>query len=576
MKDKTIDPITLEVIWNRFLSVANEQQDALIRTAFSTIVRESQDLACGLFDTKGRMIAQSLSGTPGHINAMATSMQHFLAAFPVDRLSPGDVLITNDPWQTAGQINDITITTPVFKQDRLVALFANTCHSADIGGRILSAEAREVFEEGLRIPIMKLFDRGEPNRILMQIVRTNVRQPDEVIGDFYAQTACNDAGGRALLEMMEEFELDSIDPVADEIIRRSETAVRAEIAKLPSGEWSNETWSDGFEEPIVVRCQVKVKGDEIFIDFTGSSPQSTRGINVVLNYTHAYASFAIKAAICPDVPHNEGSFRPVHVSAPPGSILNALEPAPVASRQVIGHFIPSAIFAALSGAMPGRLMAPGADPIWLSVWRGQNPPFTLTLFQVGGTGARPSKDGLNAVGFPSGVAGVPAEIIESLSPVVLQRRQLRPDSGGSGKWRGGLGQLTEFTRRGKGKWSVSSIADRTVYPAPGLLGGQPGATGEVFLGDGTRLHAKALVDLKPGDVVHINLPGGGGYGHPFERDAEKVRWDVIEGYITAEATEREYGVVIRYNGNLDELVKLPDGWQIDRNRTAELRQAKHA
>ena len=576
MKDKTIDPITLEVIWNRFLSVANEQQDALIRTAFSTIVRESQDLACGLFDTKGRMIAQSLSGTPGHINAMATSMQHFLAAFPVDRLSPCDVLITNDPWQTAGQINDITITTPVFKQDRLVALFANTCHSADIGGRILSAEAREVFEEGLRIPIMKLFDRGEPNRILMQIVRTNVRQPDEVIGDFYAQTACNDAGGRALLEMMEEFELDSIDPVADEIIRRSETAVRAEIAKLPSGEWSNETWSDGFEEPIVVRCQVKVKGDEIFIDFTGSSPQSTRGINVVLNYTHAYASFAIKAAICPDVPHNEGSFRPVHVSAPPGSILNALEPAPVASRQVIGHFIPSAIFAALSGAMPGRLMAPGADPIWLSVWRGQNPPFTLTLFQVGGTGARPSKDGLNAVGFPSGVAGVPAEIIESLSPVVLQRRQLRPDSGGSGKWRGGLGQLTEFTRRGKGKWSVSSIADRTVYPAPGLLGGQPGATGEVFLGDGTRLHAKALVDLKPGDVVHINLPGGGGYGHPFERDAEKVRWDVIEGYITAEAAEREYGVVIRYNGNLDELVKLPDGWQIDRNRTAELRQAKHA
>ena len=576
MKDKTIDPITLEVIWNRFLSVANEQQDALIRTAFSTIVRESQDLACGLFDTKGRMIAQSLSGTPGHINAMATSMQHFLAAFPVDRLSPGDVLITNDPWQTAGQINDITITTPVFKQDRLVALFANTCHSADIGGRILSAEAREVFEEGLRIPIMKLFDRGEPNRILMQIVRTNVRQPDEVIGDFYAQTACNDAGGRALLEMMEEFELDSIDPVADEIIRRSETAVRAEIAKLPSGEWSNETWSDGFEEPIVVRCQVKVKGDEIFIDFTGSSPQSTRGINVVLNYTHAYASFAIKAAICPDVPHNEGSFRPVHVSAPPGSILNALEPAPVASRQVIGHFIPSAIFAALSGAMPGRLMAPGADPIWLSVWRGQNPPFTLTLFQVGGTGARPSTDGLNAVGFPSGVAGVPAEIIESLSPVVLQRRQLRPDSGGSGKWRGGLGQLTEFTRRGKGKWSVSSIADRTVYPAPGLLGGQPGATGEVFLGDGTRLHAKALVDLKPGDVVHINLPGGGGYGHPFERDAEKVRWDVIEGYITAEAAEREYGVVIRYNGNLDELVKLPDGWQIDRNRTAELRQAKHA
>ena len=571
MAHNAIDPVTLEVIWNRFLSVANEQQDALIRTAFSTIVRESQDLACGLFDTHGRMIAQSLSGTPGHINAMATSMKHFLAAFPPEQLAPGDVLITNDPWQTAGQINDITITTPVFKEGSLVALFANTCHSADIGGRILSAEAREVFEEGLRIPIMKLFDRGEPNRVLMQIVRANVRQPDEVIGDFYAQTACNDAGGRALLEMMEEFELDSIDPVADEIIRRSEAAVRAEIAKLPSGEWNNETWSDGFEEPIVVRCKVKITGGEIFIDFTGSSSQSTRGINVVLNYTHAYASFAIKAAICPDVPHNEGSFRPVHVSAPPGSILNALEPAPVASRQVIGHFIPSAIFSALSGAMPDRLMAPGADPIWLSVWRGQNPPFTLTLFQVGGTGARPSKDGLNAVGFPSGVAGVPAEVIESLSPVVLRRRELRSGSGGAGRWRGGLGQITQFSRRGEGKWSVSSIADRTIYAAPGLLGGEPGATGEVSLDDGTPLHAKALMDLKIGDVVHVNLPGGGGYGDPLQRDIEKVRWDVIEGYITVEDAERKYGVAVRYTGDADDLVKLPSKWMIDAKRTAELR-----
>jgi N-methylhydantoinase B len=571
MKNQAIDPVTLEVVWNRLLSVANEQQDALIRTAFSTIVRESQDLACGIFDTKGRMIAQSISGTPGHINAMATSMRHFLAAFPPDKLAPGDVLITNDPWMTAGQINDITITTPFFKNGRLVALFANTCHSADIGGRILSAEAREVFEEGLRLPIMKLFDRGEPNQVLMQIVRVNVRQPDEVIGDFYAQTASNDAGGRALLEMMEEFGLESIDEVSEEIIRRSELAVRGAIRELPDGEWAHETWSDGFEEPILVRCTVRIAGDEIFIDFTGSSPQSTRGINVVLNYTHAYASFAIKAAICPDVPHNEGSFRPVYVSAPPGSILNALDPAPVASRQVIGHFIPSAIFAALAGALPGRLMAPGADPIWLSVWRGQNPSFTLTLFQVGGTGARPAKDGLNAVGFPSGVAGVPAEVIESLSPVVMKRRELRPDSGGAGTWRGGLGQLTEFARRGDGKWSVSSIADRTKYPAPGLLGGEEGAAGEIALGDGTRLHAKSLVDLGAGAIVHVNLPGGGGYGDPHQRDVQRVLWDVIEGYITPEKAEKNYAVAVRYTGKAEELVKLADHWVIDQARTAELR-----
>src|SRR5713226_6349465 len=572
MESKAMDSVALEVIWNRFMSVANEQQDALIRTAFSTIVRESQDLACGLFDTKGRMIAQSISGTPGHINAMATSMKHFLAAFPPEKLASGDVLITNDPWMTAGQINDITITSPVFKNGKLVALFANTCHSADIGGRILSAEAREVFEEGLRLPILKLFDRGEPNQILMQIVHVNVRQPDEVIGDFYAQTASNDAGGRALLEMMDEFGLESIDTVAEEIIHRSESAVRAEIRKLPSGEWSSETWSDGFEEPILVRCTVRIEGDEIFIDFTGSSPQSTRGINVVLNYTHAYASFAIKAAICPDVPHNEGSFRPVHVSAPAGSIMNALDPAPVASRQVIGHFIPSAIYAALSGALPGRLMAPGADPIWLSVWRGQNPPFTLTIFQVGGTGARPSKDGLNAVGFPSGVAGVPAEVMESLSPIVMRRRELRPDSGGAGTWRGGLGQLTEFTNRAEGNWSSSCIVDRTRHPARGILGGKAGMAGDLILDDGVRPNPKAQLDLKPHQVVYLNTPGGGGYGDPFSRDPKLVWRDVVAGYVTPEAAARDYGVVIRFAGNPEELVRMPEQWVIDEAATVELRQ----
>jgi N-methylhydantoinase B len=566
-----IDPVTLEVVWNRLLSVANEQQDALIRTAFSTIVRESQDLACGVFDTKGHMIAQSITGTPGHINAMASSMRHFLAAYPPAKLASGDVLITNDPWMTAGQINDITITSPIFKNGKLVALFANTCHAADIGGRILSAEAREVFEEGLRLPIMKLFDAGAPNEVLLKLIRANVRLPDEVVGDLYAQAACNDAGGRALLEMMDEFALDSIDPIADEIIRRSESAVREKIRALPQGEWTSETWSDGFEQPIVIRCRLTVKGDAIDIDFAGSSPESAHGINVVLNYTHAYASFAVKAAIYPDVPHNEGSFRPVRVTAPEGSILNARDPAPVASRQAVGHFVPSAIFAALAGALPGRLLAPGADPIWLTVWRGQNPSFNLTVFQVGGTGARPEQDGLSTVGFPSGVAGVPAEVIESLSPVVMRRRELWTDSGGAGKQRGGLGQLTEFTRRGEGRWSVSPILDRTKYPAPGLLGGKSGAAGELVLDDGARPNPKAQVDLDGGRVVHLNLPGGGGYGDPFERDAELVRRDVIAGYLSPQAAARDYGVAVRFSGKQDELVRLPEQWIVDEKETKALR-----
>src|SRR5262245_6536587 len=283
MNDAVIDPVTLEVVWSRLLAVANEQQDTLIRTAFSTIVRESQDLACGMFDTRGRMIAQSITGTPGHINAMATSMRHFFAAYPPEGLAPGDVLITNDPWMTAGQINDITITTPVFKENRLVALFANTCHSADIGGRILSAEAREVYEEGLRIPVMKLFVAGEANQLLIDLIRANVRTPDETIGDLYAQTSCNAVGARDLLQFMDEFNLDTIDPLADQIISRSERAMRDAIRAMPNGTYSNEAWSDGFEEPICLKVTVTIADEDIYIDFAGSSPQSRRGINVVLN-----------------------------------------------------------------------------------------------------------------------------------------------------------------------------------------------------------------------------------------------------------------------------------------------------
>ena len=361
--NQTLDSITLEILWNRLLSVCNEQQVTLMRTAFSTIVRESQDLACGVFDTRGYMIAQSLTGTPGHINAMATGVRHFLNAYPPETLKPGDVLVTNDPWQTAGQINDLTVLTPVFKGDRIVGYFASTCHAPDIGGRILSAEAHEVFEEGLRVPITKLFDRGEPNRELIKIIRANVRTPEETVGDLYAQASCNAVGARSLLQFMDEFSLDTVDPLADQIIARSERALREAIRRIPNGRYENETWSDGFEEPIQIKVAVTVEDEDIFIDFAGSSPQSERGINVVLNYTQAYASFAIKAAVSPEVPHNEGSFRPVHVTAPRGSILNCVDPAAVASRHLIGHFLPGVIFGALAQAMPGRLMAGGAEPV---------------------------------------------------------------------------------------------------------------------------------------------------------------------------------------------------------------------
>ncbi|MFT4039415.1 MAG: hydantoinase B/oxoprolinase family protein [Thermomicrobiales bacterium] len=570
-----MDPVQLEVLWNRLLSVANEQQAALMRTAFSTIVRESQDLACAVFDSRGQMMAQSITGTPGHINPLATGVHHLLAAYPPETLGPGDVLITNDPWMTSGQLNDFTVLTPIFRNGKIVAYFGNLCHAADIGGQVFSGEAKEIFEEGLRVPVTKLFDKGEPNAELLKIVRANVRLPDETVGDLYAQASCNDVGGRALLTMMDEFGLDSVDPLADEIITRSERALRDAIRTLANGVYTNEVWSDGFDDqPIKIVVTVTVRDDEVDIDFTGSSPQAQRGINVVLNYTHGYASFAIKAAIAPDVPHNDGAFRPVHVSAPEGSILNCTDPAPVAARHLVGHFVPSAIFGALAQALPGKLLAGGADPIWLSVWRGTRPNsdenYMTAIFQVGGSGARAAKDGLTTTGFPSGVAGVPAEVIESLSGLVQSRRELRVDSGGAGNTRGGLGQATEFWNRGEGQWSVSAMIDRTNYAAQGFAGGGPGALGE-FSVDGRRLRPKTVEFMEPGQTVLLAPPGGAGYGSPFDRDPAAVLSDVVNGYVSFEGAARDYGVAVQYLGTPDQIVRLPKDYAVDAAETAKLR-----
>ena len=560
----SLTPIQVEVLWNRLLSVANEQQSALIRTAFSTIVRESLDLACGIFDRRGRMIAQSDTGTPGHINPMATGVPALLQVYPPKTLRPGDVLVTNDPWLTAGQVNDFTVLSPVFRDGAIVAYFANCCHSADIGGRILSAEASEVYEEGLRVPVTKLFDAGEPNHELFKIIRANVRTPDETVGDLYAQATCNAVGARSLLAMLNEFGLADVEALADEIVSRSERAMRAAIRALPDGRWTHEVWSDGFEEPLRLCVAVEIRDDEMFIDFAGSSPQSSRGINVVLNYTRGYASFAMKAAVCSDVPHNHGSFLPVHVDAPRGSILNCVEPAAVASRHLVGHFLPGLIFGALAEALPGQLLAGGADPAWMSVWRGHwadGRPFNATIFQLGGSGARLTKDGLSTTGFPSGVGGVPAEIIETLTPLVQHERRLRTDSGGAGRTRGGLGQDTHFTSRSGAPWSVSAMIDRTQFAAQGFAGGQPGAPG-AFTADDAPQRAKTVVRFGPEARVRLALPGGAGWGSPFERDPQAVLRDVVDGYVSIEAAARDYGVAVRFVGDPAHILRLPEEYVV--------------
>ncbi len=567
------DPVVVQVLWQRLISVTNEQAAALIRTAFTPIVRDAEDLSAAVFDRGGRMIAQSVTGTPGHINSMATGMKHFLAAYPPDTLRPGDVLMTNDPWQTSGHLLDLTIATPVFARGALVGFFANTCHALDIGGRPMSADADDVHEEGLYIPIMKLYEDGRPNDSLFRIIEANTRAPAPVLGDIHAQVACNEVGARSLLALMGEFGLDSLDALSATIVRRSEQALRRAIAALPDGEYAAETTADGLDAPIRIRTRVAIAGDTVTVDYTGSSDQDRRGINVPLNYTEAYTTFAIKAAISPEVPNNDGSFRPVRVIAPAGCILNAQPPAPVAARAIVGHFLPGTIFRALGAAAGPRAMAAGADSVCLiSVHGGAAAgPFTYTFFCLGGMGARAGKDGLSTTGFPSGVAGTPAEVTETLAPIVIHRRELRADSGGPGRHRGGSGQTIELSvRTGRG-YGIAATADRTHSPAEGVDGGQPGAPARTVLDSGEALNFKQTQQVPPGQRVILELAGGGGFGDPRTRDPEAVRRDVLNGLVSLEAARSDYGVVIRRSASDREMVVLPDDFVVDQAATSALR-----
>jgi N-methylhydantoinase B len=569
------NPIHQKILWDRLISTTNEQSAALIRTAFTPLLREAEDLSAGVFDARARMVAQSETGTPGHINSMATGMKHFLQEYPPERLEPGDVLVTNDPWYTSGHLNDITVATPVFHRGKLVGFFANTCHALDISGRPLSADAHDVYEEGLYIPIMKLCAKGELNRDLVSIIRANVREPAAVMGDLQAQIACNYVGSTRLVSLLEEFELDDLEAVSDIITEKTEEVLRQAIAALPDGEYRSETWADGYDDPICIRTKVTVTGNELTVDFSGTSQESGRGINVVHNYTAAYTTFALKAAIAQDVPNNDGSFRPVRIIIPEGTVLSARKPAPVAARAILGHFVSGAVLRALSPILGERAMAAGADPVWLATVQGKRLPsgdFSYTYFVMGGSGARACKDGLTATGFPSGVAGCPVEVTENLTPILFYKKELRPGSGGPGQFRGGLGQSLEMGVVSGAPYRFGVTCDRTRYAASGLDGGGPGQVGIFRLDTGEILNDKTSRVLDNDRRICLDLPGGGGYGDPLRRPLEAVLRDVVLGYITSDEAARTYGVVSNTRAPADELVCLEEDYWLDPEETRRLRQ----
>lgn len=569
---RKFDPITLEILWRRLISIVDEADASVARTAFSSLLRDAHDYTCMFTDRYGRELAQGTFCTPGQAGAMALGVKKIIHHFPLEEYKPGDVIIVNDPWLLAGHLNDICVLSPIFYKGELVAFTACVFHHSDIGGRV-SSDNREVYEEGLFIPPIKLYEAGKLNEAVMEMIRWNVRTPEQVIGDIRSQVAANHVCAKKIIEMMKEEGLEDLDELASEIIGRTEESMRRAISKIPDGVYPYEGVVEGAggREDITIKLKVEVKGSDINVDFTGTSPQVNWGGNVVYNFTYAYVFMAIKSAMDPDIPINEGSTRPVKVTAPEGTVVNCKFPAAVAARMQIGHFMTEMVFRALAEAIPDRVIAPcGGTPAQTNIFYGRRhdgSPWLTMIIRGGGMGASSKQDGHHCAIFPANGANTPVEIFESDTPLLVLERKLITDSGGPGKMRGGLGR-TMVIKVPDDKYApqppvtVAIQAGRYKYPPEGLFGGKPGARAQ-FLVNGEPGDPSGLTFCNPGDVMAFYSAGGGGYGDPFERDPEMVRRDVIFGYVSLERAREDYGVVID-----------PETYEVDHEATERLRRSK--
>ncbi len=532
----SIAEIRMQVMWNRLISVVEEQALTLLRTAFSTSVRESGDLSSGVFDPRGQMLAQAVTGTPGHVNTMAEAVLHFINEIPREEMFEGDTYVTNDPWKGTGHLHDITMVSPSFLNGELVAFFACTAHVVDVGGRGFGADAKSVYEEGIQVPIMKFAQKGKVNMDLVRLLRANVREPNQVVGDFYSLAACNEVGHRRLVDMMKEIGLTSLDDLGAFIFSRTREAMLERITALPKGNWSNDLTTDGYDDPVRLAAKVSIRDDHVEVDFTGTDPMSRWGINCPIIYSKAYACYALKCVVAPDIPNNSASLAFFTVSSPV-NILNAVRPAPVALRHIFGHMVPDLVLGALAKALPGKILAEGAGALWnihISVRPtvlGEGRPAEVLMFNSGGMGARPGLDGLSATAFPSGVHTMPIEATEHTGPIVIWRKELRPGSGGDGEFRGGLGQIIEIAPMEGHEFDFSAMFDRVNHAARGRNGGKDGVPGVVKLDDGTKMRPKGWQHVPAGRRLILELPGGGGYGDPARRTADRRAEDNVRGYL---------------------------------------------
>ena len=527
-----LDPVTIEILWSRITSIVDEAAKVIVRTAFSTLSNEANDFACVLTDENGHSIAQNTGSIPSFIGTLPATVRHFLTEIGAADMEEGDVYITNNPWQGTGHLPDVCLVRPIFHAGRLVAFSAACSHVPDIGGQVRSVEPREVFEEGFHIPLMRFMRAGEPDRTLLKLLRTNVRTPDQTIGDIWALAGAVELMDRRLAATLDEYGLADVRDLADELFTRSEAAMRAAIRALPEGTWHYEFETDGLAEPFHFAVTLTVQEGEITADYTGSSPQQPRAINCPFTYTYAMTAYAVKCALLPNLPNNEGMFRPIKVTAPEGSILNPSFPIAVGGRAATGHYVPVLVFGALAQVLPERIMAAAGSPLWILTLAGRRGKATWAsvLFHNGGLGARPGRDGVNCLSWPSNISSTPVEVAERQNPVFIRHKRLRPGSGGAGRYRGGLGQDIAIDIESEDEIAALLVVERTKFAAPGLAGGGAGGLGFVRI-NGEHVDTRRPHFVRRGDTIEIGTPGGGGFGPPSERDPDASERDRTLGYI---------------------------------------------
>ena len=572
MTSEKYDPITLSILWARLLAIVDEAGTTLQRTSFSTVTRESNDFAVVLMDAQGRSIAQSSTSVPSFLGVLPMLTKALLRDyFPLNSWQDGDVVMTNDPWLCAGHKPDIGLVSPIFRQNNpliggerenkktpsplkgegrgeVIGFIGTIAHSPDMGGVLWGAGARDLYEEGLMVPPTKLYESGKPNQTLFNIIEANVRASRQTLGDIRAQVASNEQGIRSLTKMMDENNMADLETLSEQVIEASEKAMREAISKAPNGTYHYEydADGDGLDEPVHIKCAVTIKDDEIEVDYEGTSGAHSLAINAVKNYVYAYTAYPIKCAFSPEVPNNEGAFRPITVNAPVGSLLNAQKPVPLGGRNITGNILHAPVFGALAQAVPLQVQADCGSACWCLVLNGQKDvavktsqgvekrktEFVEYFFLNGGYAARPHLDGVNVLSFPTNVANVPIEVLERDAPILVTEKSLRPNTGGAGKYRGGLGQTFAFKMVGKESINFSILTEKTKTVPHGICGGENGGGGSFEIEPHRFLPPKGLTKLHFGEEVRLHLPGGGGYGPKAERDAVAIARDIELGYIS--------------------------------------------